>query len=257
MGWFSVLLLSLLFLGVVGGVVTVLCFSTAKPIIHTLLLDADGTLFDFDRAEQTALQVAFTAMGYPYTEETLPLYHEKNQACWKRLEQGEITRDELKVLRFRDTFQALGIEGDPEGIVPVYEGALGQCGFLYDGVVEAVMSLSKKYKLILVTNGIKAVQEPRLYQTPIPEYLDGIYISEDVGYAKPSPKFFDRVFADFPKLKRSQTMIVGDSLSGDIAGGINARIRTCWVNRNGDPRPEGLSIDLEVDDIKHLERALQ
>lgn len=256
MEWYVWLFILLLTAGVFGGIWLAVRYTTVKPIIRTLLLDADGTLLDFDRAEKTALQVAFTAMGYPYSEEIHALYHEKNQACWKKLERGEITREELKVLRFRETFAALGIDGDAEGIVPVYEGALGQCGFVFDGAVDAVMRLSKKYRLILVTNGTKAVQMPRLAQSPIPEYLDGIYISEDVGYAKPDPAFFDKVFADYPKLKRSQTMIVGDSLSGDIAGGINARIRTCWVNRAGDPRPEGISIDLEIDDIVNLEKVL-
>jgi FMN phosphatase YigB (HAD superfamily) len=77
-----------------------------------------------------------------------------------------------------------------------------------------------------------------------------------VGYAKPDSRFFDRVFSDHPKLKRTQTMIVGDSLSGDIKGGMNAGIRTCWINRNGDDRPTDMNIDLELDDITKLEKEL-
>lgn len=256
MDWFSVVLLVGLTAGILGGTVYALTHAVVKPRIRTLLLDADGTLLNFDRSEKQALEDAFTAMGYPFGKEVRDAYHVHNLACWKRLEAGEITREELKPLRFALVFAQLGIDGDPDAIWPVYEKALGNYSFVYGGVEEACARLSEKYDLILVTNGTKSVQEPRLLQTRIPEFLKGIYISEDVGYAKPAPEFFDRVFADHPAMKRRETMIVGDSLSGDIAGGIGAGIRTCWINREGAPLPEGMKIDLVIDDFTKLEKEL-
>lgn len=256
MDWFSAVLLVGLTVGILGGVVYSLTHAVVKPRIRTLLLDADGTLLDFDLAEKHALEEAFATMGYPFDESVREAYHFHNQACWKRLEAGEITREELKPLRFAQVFAQLDMDGDADAIWPVYEKALGNYSFVYDGVEDACARLSKKYNLILVTNGTKAVQTPRLLQTRIPEFLKGIYVSEDVGYAKPAPEFFQRVFDDHPKLKRCETMIVGDSLSGDIAGGIGAGIRTCWVNRTGAPRPEGMKIDLEIDDFTKLEKEL-
>jgi len=256
MEWTSSVLLIGLTLGILGGIAYALTHAVVKPRIRTLLLDADGTLLDFDRSEKMALQDAFGTLGYPFSEEIYEAYHRHNLACWKRLELGEITREELKPLRFALVFEECDIAGNPQEIWPVYEKALERYAFPFDGVEEALARLSKKYTLILVTNGTKSVQTARLLQTSIPEYLKGIYISEDVGCAKPAKEFFDRVFADHPKLKRRETMIVGDSLSGDIAGGIGAGIRTCWVNRTGEPRPEGLAIDLEIDDFVKLEKEL-
>ena len=256
MEWSSVLLIALLVAGTVAGMGIVLRFAVIKPRIRTLLLDADGTLLDFDRVEASALKEAFETLGYPVSEEIEAAYHIHNLDCWKSLEKGEITRAQLKPLRFRKVFEQMGIDGDPEAIWPVYEKALGSYGYVFDGVEEACARLSKKYDLILVTNGTKSVQNARLLQSSIPEYLIAIYISEDVGYAKPAAEFFDKIFADHPKMKRSETMIVGDSLSGDIAGGNNAGIYTCWVNRTGEKRPDNLRIDLEIEDFVALEKEL-
>ena len=242
--------------GVIAGMILALKFAVVKPKITALLLDADGTLLDFDRAEQTALEKAFSHFGYPFSARTLEEYHRINLACWKRLEKGEITRARLKTLRFEELFSVLGTEGDAEKIWPVYEGFLSECGFVFDGAAEACKRLSKKYALYLVTNGTKTVQTKRLAASGITPCFKEIYISEDVCYAKPDPRFFDRVFSDHPKLKRTQTMIVGDSLSGDIAGGIGAGIHTCWINRTGETRPADLKIDLELDDITKLEKEL-
>lgn len=256
MEWYYVAAILGMLLALFAGAYLALLYGSVRPRIRTLLLDADGTLLDFDKSESSALEKAFEAMGYPFSEETVRLYHGHNLACWKQLERGEITREELKPLRFRKLFDSLGISGDPEKIYPVYEDFLGQYGFAFDGAEAACARLKKRYDLILVTNGTKAVQQARLAQTSLPKCFKKIYISEDVGYAKPAPEFFDRIFDDFPKMKRTETMIVGDSLSGDIAGGNGAGIRTCWVNRTGELRPADVKIDLEIDDITKLEKEL-
>lgn len=256
MAWYYVLSLGAMLIVLAAGVILSLTYAVVKPRIKTLLLDADGTLLDFERSERAALKETFLQLGFAYDDSVHALYHEKNDACWKALERGEITREELKVRRFRETFAALGVEGDPVLATKTYEGNLGKYAFPYEGAEEACRRLGKKYSLYLVTNGLKNVQSARMLRTEIPQYLKGIYISEEVGYAKPAAEFFDVFFADHPECKRSETMIVGDSLSGDILGGNNANIPTCWVNRKGELRPEDLRIDLEIDDIIKLEKEL-
>lgn len=256
MAWYYTVSIIALLLAFGAGVVLAWKNAVIKPKIKTLLLDADGTLLDFDRSERAALQDTFQALGYDFDDAVYASYHKNNAACWKMLERKEITRDELKVRRYQMTFEELGIDGDPVLATKTYEGKLGQYGFALDGAEEACAKLSKKYGLYIVTNGLKSVQTPRLLKTEIPQYVKGIYISEDVGHDKPAAEFFDKVFADHPELKRSETVIVGDSLSGDIAGGNNAGILTCWVNRTGEKRPENLRIDYEINDITQLEKVL-
>lgn len=256
MAWYDTVAVISLIIAFFAGAAISLKFSVVAPRIKTLLLDADGTLLDFDRSEESALRDAFAALGLPYDENTHGVYHKINDACWKALERGEITREQLKVNRFRETFAALGVEGDPVLSTKSYEASLGNYAYPFPGAEEACRRLSRKYSLYLVTNGLKNVQSARIVTTSIPECLKGIYISEEVGYAKPAKEFFDGFFVDHPECKRNETMIVGDSLSSDIQGGNNAGIYTCWVNRTAAARPEGLRIDLEIDDITQLEKVL-
>ncbi len=256
MAWYYILSIVALLLSFSAGVVLSLKSAVIKPKIKTLLLDADGTLLDFDRSEQAALQETFEELKLPFESHTHAVYHKHNDACWKALERGEITRDELKIRRFQMTFGELHVDGDPALATKTYEGNLGNHAFPFPGAEEVCQRLSRKYDLYIVTNGLKHVQTSRMLKTKIPEIVKGIYISEDVGYAKPAPEFFDKIFADHPEWKRNETLIVGDSLSGDMLGGKNAGILTCWVNRNGEPRPEDLPIDWEISHITELEKVL-
>ena len=256
MEWYDVVSIVFFLVLLLLGCGLSLRFAMFKPRTKTLLLDADGTLFDFEKSEYAALEKAFEELSIPFDSSVHGIYHRNNDACWKALERGEISRDELKVRRFRDTFAELGVDMDPQRATEVYERALGSFAFPFDGAMEACRRLSKKYALYIVTNGLKNVQTSRMLQTPLPEIVKGFYISEDVGYAKPAPEYFDRFFADHPECKRCETVIVGDSLSSDILGGNNAGIRTCWVNRKGESRPEDLRIDLEISNITNLEKAL-
>ena len=256
MVWYHFLMIGSLLLVFVAGVIFSFKSAVIKSRIKTLLLDADGTLLDFNRSEAEALRETFSELNYPFDENTHAVYHRNNDACWKALERGEITRDDLKVLRFQRTFSELGIDGDAALTTKTYEGNLSKYAFPYEGAEDLCRKLAKKYNLYIVTNGLKHVQTARMVQTQFPQIVKGIYISEDVGYAKPAAEFFDRIFSDHPELKREETMIVGDSLSGDILGGNQASIYTCWLNSEGTPRPEDLRIDAEISHITQLEKVL-
>ncbi len=256
MAWYYILTMVSLLIVFFAGVLLSLKNAVIKPKIKTILLDADGTLLDFNRSEQEALRETFGKLNFPFDNSAHAVYHKHNDACWKALERGEISRDELKVRRFQKTFEELNLQGDPALATKIYEGNLSKYAFPFDGAEAVCQQLSRKYALYIVTNGLKHVQTARMLKTKIPEIVKGIYISEDVGYAKPAPEFFDRIFADHPELNRKETLIVGDSLSGDILGGNNAGILTCWVNGADTPRPENMTIDFEISHITELEKVL-
>lgn len=239
-------LLILGLLAVLAGGCYLVLRSGIPSRFRTLLLDADGTLFDFDRSERDALTEALGRFGIVVDDEIYRIYHQHNDDCWKEFERGGMSREKLKGERFARTFAQIGVSADPEAVTRGYEECLGHYQYPYPGVEEACRKLSRKYDLFLVTNGLKNVQEAKLARTEVPRYCKAVYISEAVGYAKPAKEFFDVIFRDHPEIDPETTLIVGDSLTSDIRGGNNAQIRTCWVHDTETAVPPEYRVDLRV-----------
>lgn len=199
-------------------------------MIRNVLFDLDDTLFDFHKAEKIALTKTLVHFGIDPTEETLALYSTINAAHWKRLELGEISREEVKVGRYRELFETIGVECDPVKATAYYESMLAIGHYFMPGAPELLEELYRKYRLYIVSNGTAKVQEGRIGSSGIVKYMDGIFISQILGANKPDKQFFDICFAEIPDFSLSETVIIGDSLSSDIKGGINAGITTVWFN---------------------------
>lgn len=207
-----------------------------------LLFDADDTIFDFKKAEKTALELAMLERGYVFKEEYVPLYSEMNIKLWERLERGEITKPELIKTRFRKFLDLIGEEGDSDAMHLAYETNLSRQGFMIDGARELLKKLSENYRIALITNGLKFVQNGRLDGSGIRPFLENVFISEEVGYEKPDRRFFDVVRSKMPDFKAEEALVIGDSLTSDILGGNNAVIDTVWFNlrnkeNNGKAKP--------------------
>ncbi len=195
-----------------------------------LLLDADETLFDFRKAEAFALEGAFAERGLAATPETVARYDAINKDIWRRLERGEIDQARLKIERFALLFADMGVGLDAADFSGLYLAWLGRGSFLLPGAEELCAYLATKYRLAIVTNGIAAVQRPRFEASPIRRHFEAIVISEEVGAAKPRPEIFERACAAMGFFDKSRVLMIGDSLSSDIAGGIAYGIDTCWLN---------------------------
>ena len=209
-------------------------------MIRNVLFDLDDTLFDFHKAEKIALTKTLVHFGIDPTEETLALYSTINVAHWKRLELGEISREEVKVGRYRELFKTIGVECDPVKATAYYESMLAIGHYFMPGAPELLEELYRKYRLYIVSNGTAKVQEGRIGSSGIAKYMDGIFISQILGANKPDKQFFDICFAEIPDFSLSETVIIGDSLSSDIKGGINAGITTVWFN------PKGIETDSDI-----------
>ena len=144
--------------------------------------------------------------------------------------EGRTYPSQVVVQRFDRFFEAIGIEGDSEATQAMYNHNLGIGHYFIPGAVELLEELSQSYKLYLVTNGNESVQVPRLKSADIGHFFDGIFISQRIGYDKPRIEFFDACFAQMPHYEKDEMIIIGDSLTSDIKGGINAGIHTCWFN---------------------------
>lgn len=197
-----------------------------------LLFDADNTLFDFNKCENEAFKLAVTPFGVEYTDEIYAMYHIINDNLWKLLEKGGTTRDELKVERYRQLFEALGCDADCVSVAKSYEKCLGNQHFEIEGNYDVVKKLYGKYKLYVITNGLTTVQNSRFSKSRLTPLFEKIYISEQMGASKPSSAFFDEVIRDIGDSELSHYLVIGDSLTSDIDGAIGYGIDSCWYNRD-------------------------
>lgn len=221
-------------------------------MIRNVLFDLDDTLFDFHKAEKIALTKTLVHFGINPTEETLALYSTINAAHWKRLELGEISREEVKVGRYRELFETIGVECDPVKATAYYESMLAIGHYFMPGAPELLEELYRKYRLYIVSNGTAKVQEGRIGSSGITKYMDGIFISQILGANKPDKQFFDICFAEIPDFSLSETVIIGDSLSSDIKGGINAGITTVWFNPKGIENDNDIKPDYTIKELSEV-----
>jgi 2-haloacid dehalogenase len=219
------------------------------------LFDADETLFDYKKAERTALEAAFAKFCLPFTEQTRRDYREINNGFWKAFERSEVTKEELQRLRFSQLFEKYGVTCDPDAFNREYLNGLSRGTDLLDGAVSLCRYLFEQgKKLYLITNGISDVQKRRMAHSEIGDYFSGLFISEEIGYAKPHPGYFAAVWSALGNCPKEEILIIGDSLTSDIKGGENAGIDTCWMN------PEGAVPDAAIVptyDIRALEEIRQ
>ncbi|MBK8899644.1 MAG: noncanonical pyrimidine nucleotidase, YjjG family [Anaerolineaceae bacterium] len=215
-----------------------------------LLFDVDNTLLDFAQTETLALEQSFAQHGLPFPGAAKQRYHEINQGYWQRLERKEITPEVIRTGRFQDLFADLGVTFDAELFANSYLVQLGQQAPLMDGAMELVMGLNGRFQLGIITNGLANVQHPRLERSGLKPHFATVIISEEVGVAKPDAGIFDIAFARMNQPAKNEVLIIGDSLSSDIIGGINYGIDTCWFNPNG--QTTDLPVTYEIKTLHQL-----
>ncbi len=222
-----------------------------------ILFDADGTLFDFDRAEKFALSESFRHFGASYNEPLhLKIYNDINTQVWSELEEHKISADELKTERFRRYFNEVDLTLDAQAFSDFYLNALSQGSFLLNGAEDLVVQLAKHYKLVLLTNGLTSVQHPRFRVSPVYKYFSAIVVSEDIGVAKPQPGIFEYALKQIDHTEKISTLIVGDNLKSDIQGGINFGIDTCWFNPDSKENKTGIKPTYAIDRLDKLNAIL-
>ncbi len=217
-----------------------------------LLFDADGTLFDYERAESAALSHAFAHVGATFRPEYLARYRQINQGLWLALEKGEVTPGVLKVRRFELLLGAVGVVHSPVDFSELYLRELANCSELIDGAAEVLEILSRRHRLAIVTNGLQAVQRRRLDRSAIRGCIAELIISEEIGHAKPAGGFFDAAFARLGTPAKDRVLMVGDSWSSDIAGAAQYGLDTCWFNPARMPRPPRPEITREIACLREL-----
>lgn len=225
--------------------------------IKVVLWDIDGTVFDFFEAQKNAIRALFKQFNLgECDDEMLMDYDSINHKYWKALERGEITKPQVLTGRFIEFFGKYNMDVSiVEAFNDEYQVRLGDTVSFFPGVLDTINTLKAAGILqCAVTNGTKIAQQRKLSKSGLDQILDGIFISEDVGFEKPNPRFFEAVYDMITKergeVNLSEIMIVGDSLSSDIKFGNNVGIKTCWFNHAGEVN-SNLRVDYEIDNFIH------
>ena len=222
-----------------------------------LLCDADNTIFDFEKAEENAFAAACAHMGFEGTPELLETYSVINQALWKLLEHGGITQKELRVRRFVEFLEKIGrTDLDAGEMAAEYAEQLGRQSVPIDGAIEAVKRWCEIVPVIIVTNGISRIQHGRMDGSEVRHYIRGMVISEEVSAAKPDPKMLYMGMEMAGVSDKARALMLGDSLSSDIAAAANAQVDACWYNPKGMENKKGLPVAYEIRSLDEVDAIL-
>lgn len=220
----------------------------------TFLIDLDHTLFDTDASEVASFNDTLRAAGIGDPEPLLGPYQRINLELWALVEAGQLRPQDVRTQRFERLVDEHQVDADPLQLADDFVTGLGTHGELYHGAYEVLNELSRQASLALVTNGLSEVQRVRIERLGLDDLFDAIVISAEVGAAKPGTEIFDITFAALESPDRGTALMVGDNLSSDIQGGVNAGIATCWYNPHGKSAADDGSIHHEIADLRELLR---
>lgn len=215
----------------------------------TLFLDLDDTLMDFKQCEEQALRRALKRNSIDATAQDVALYSEINRRFWQEFEQGKIRREDIFVNRFLELFARQGYTADAQKMSEDYFVCLSESHVLYPETIEVLTALrARGYRLYITSNGFIRTQYKRIRESGLEALVDGIFVSEKMGVQKPDKAYFEMAIAEIDEQDRRKILVVGDSLSADITGGINAGLDTCFLNRKqvaANPAPTYEILQLE------------
>jgi 2-haloacid dehalogenase len=199
---------------------------------HRLFLfDLDDTLLDFRASEHLSFQHTMQALGLAELPDGFfSQYQANNVALWRAFELGEVTKDFLKVERFRMTFLAHKLDLDPEQASDTYMASLANTVVLLDGAKQVCATLAAVGEVGIITNGVEHIQNQRIASSGLKDYISFVATSEACGHAKPDVRFFEYAAQMARPFTKDQAIIVGDRLDADILGANRYGIDSCWFN---------------------------
>ncbi len=221
---------------------------------YCILFDADNTLLDFDAAENKALAETLAHYGIPVEAATMELYRKINSRLWADLEKGTIRREKILSERFTRLLKELGVTGKGAEMNQYYLEQLSSHPDIIPGAAEVLNELAEVATLAVVSNGFTKVQTRRIQESGVEKYMEAVFISEKLGCDKPDRRCFDTALRQLGVENYANVLVVGDSLSSDIKGGVNAGLDTCWYNPAEQENKSGLTPTYEIRDLTELYR---
>jgi 2-haloacid dehalogenase len=218
-----------------------------------ILWDIDGTVLNFSLAERNAIKSAFETLNIgKCTDEMAERYSQINQSYWARLEKGEFNKNEILVKRFVEFIKEYNLNVDAKILGETYESKIVDTIAFIDNSFEILNKLKHNHEQYAITNGTLKTQQARLNKSRLINVFDDVFISDEIGYEKPSKYFFDYVFNKISPCNKNEILVVGDSLSSDIKGANNAGVKCCWYNPSNKTNNLKLTIDYEIHNLNEL-----
>ena len=231
-------------------------------MLKVILFDIDNTLLSFDDYVRETMKTGFRKFGLPdYEEEMFPVFTKINNSLWEAIERQELTFDELQLIRWNRIFEALQMKADGIAFEAYFKNCLYESAIPVPGALELLSALKDKYQLFTASNGPYEQQIHRMQISGMDSFFSAHFISEDIGASKPSEEFFQECFRRINEItgtaiEKEEMLIIGDSLSSDIAGGKKAGIRTCFYNPKGKEIPDVLQPDYTVQTLAEIRELL-
>ena len=223
----------------------------------TVFLDVDNTLLDFHKCSLASLRQGFADFGLTWTEDFPTTFHTVNDGLWRQLEAGEIpSRKALFDIRFDRIFEAAGIHCDGKAFETRFQQLLGESHEPVEGALELLQYLSGKYTLCAASNSAYQHQLHRLEAAGMLPYFTHVFVSEEAGITKPDPGFFRWCFEKLGNPHKDSVVMIGDSLTADVAGCVNFGIACCWFNYEGRPVPEDIRAWKVVNSLAEIKEIL-
>ena len=219
-----------------------------------LLFDADRTLFDFDASEKAAFTKVAPEFGIKPTDEIYLTYKRFNDENWEMLERGELEKPRILVRRFEQILNYCGLDISRAGQLNAkYLKTLARESIIFPESVEVLTELKKRGKrLFLITNGVTEVQKGRLSRSPLKDFFEEVFISDEIGIEKPSPEFFKAVENGVKDCDKQKSIVIGDSLTSDIKGANISGISCVWLNAKNTELPKGYKADYIITELKQV-----
>ena len=230
-----------------------------------LIFDVDDTLLDFDSAFATAQRNIAEKLGIEPSEE----YLETDEKCgWKAWEESSLDKTEEKDVQenyhvnyyqylrkhFEYLLEAYGKVCDVQELVNCYLKSISSSKVMKEpDTLSVYMMLSKRYKPVLATNGIERVQKERL--SDFMPYTYRLYISEEIGFIKPTADFYNYIMSDL-ECRLEECLMIGDSITNDMIGAKAVGMDVCYYNPKGKIKPVNVLVDYEINNIHDLVQIL-
>ena len=232
-------------------------------MIKAIYIDIDNTLLDFDAYVKESLRSGLKKFGLrPYEDWMYDTFEKVNSGLWLQIEDGSLTFDELQKIRFNKIFEAIGgIDFDGVVFEKYFREFLNESAIPIEGAADMLEYLSEKYILCTASNGPYNQQVHRLEIAGMLKYFRHHFISEKIGFSKPAKEFFDIALAELnaeqkargdAEILPSEILIIGDSLTSDMAGGIGSGMKTCWFDRGRKGNTKGKDVDYVVNNLVEI-----
>lgn len=226
-----------------------------KNSIQHIFFDLDHTLWDFEKNSQLAFARIFDA-NYPHIhlDDFIAAYMPINKACWQLYQVDQMSHDELRYQRLKQSFDALAVAISDQEINQIatdYIHYLPDFNHLFDDAHEVLRYLQSNYHLHIITNGFAEVQYRKMHQSNLTPYFKTITNSELAGAKKPNPIIFEHAL-QVASATKSNSVMIGDSLDADVLGALDFGMQAVFFN----PLNEAVAADIcqinQLIDLKNI-----